>query len=199
MTTRAGSPRSVGPVRPGRAPQQARAALLAPVLLVVLLAAGCSVRVVDAGAPVTDGQGAPTSPSAAAPAGGSDDGASVGAAPPDPAASDLLDRTALQAEVTRTGACGDDVDVDQAGAGVGYTGDCGTLTVSGASARVVAGHVDHLVVAGGGAQVVVASVDRVTIDAAGVRVAWESGDPRVTSSGADAAYGPVGTVRLATD
>lgn len=187
---------------PARASRRVGAVLL-PALLAVLLAAGCSVRVVDADAPASDGQATP--PDAGATPAGADaseddvDDLPDAEGPAAPTDGALLDRAALGTSVTRTGACGDDVAVDQAGAGVAFTGDCGTLTVAGAGARVVAGHVDHLVVEGGGAQVVVASVDRVTLEAASVRVAWESGDPQVTSSGADAAYGPVGTVRLATD
>lgn len=187
----------------------------APVAVValvgVLLVTGCSVRVVDADAsagPVTGGDrtsgdagdpgpdptSAPPSAPTATPL------ADAPTADGDPGADGLLlDRTALRVDVTRSGPCGTDAMVVEAGAGVELTGDCGTLTVAGAATRVVAGHVDHLVVQGAGAHVVVASADRITLDAASVRVAWEGGEPQVTGSGADAAYGAVGTVHLDAD
>ena len=111
----------------------------------------------------------------------------------------VLDRAGLQELVTQHGTCrGGELLVAIAGEGVEVADDCGTLTVAGAGASVVAGHVDHLVVQASGAHVVVASVDRVTIQAGGVRVAWEDGTPRVDSVGADVRHGPVGVVRLGT-
>lgn len=185
-------------------------------LVGVLLVTGCAVQVVDDASTPPAGAGAdgppvasPSGPDVASPsaagsapaptapagdgAGDAPDGAPEGGRVP------LLDRAVLLADVTRSGPCGGDVTVPQAGAVVELTGDCGTLAVTGAASRVVAGHVEHLVVRGGGAAVVVTSADRVTIDAAGVRVAWEDGEPQVASSGADVGYGPVGTVRLAAD
>ncbi|MCC2319738.1 hypothetical protein [Cellulomonas xiejunii] len=110
----------------------------------------------------------------------------------------VLDRDALDGQVTQWLTCdGGDLLVPTGGA-VDVSGDCATLTVTGTDARVVARDVERLVVQGAGAQVVVATVDVVVVEAQDVRVAWEDGIPEVSSSTGDgAAYGPVGVVRLA--
>ncbi|MBO0919958.1 hypothetical protein J1G42_03860 [Cellulomonas sp. zg-ZUI222] len=110
----------------------------------------------------------------------------------------VLDRAWLQDTVTETLVCAGDDLVLTTSAVVEVVGTCGTLSVEGAGARVLAAGVGRLVVRGDGALVVVADVDEVVIEADGARVAWEDGTPRVDGPGADAGYGPVGVVRLDT-
>lgn len=191
----------------------------APVLVaaaVAVLAAGCSVRVVDADASpapqvevsahaersVPDGGVRPL-PAPTRVGDGRDLGSTSSATAGAPRGSGLpplLERAGLQESVTQTATCGGgDLTVVEVGATVQVTDDCATLSVQSADTRVVAGRVEHLVVEAAGVRAVVADVGTVTVDGAGVRVAWEDGTPRVEASGADVSYGPVGVVRLDVD
>lgn len=201
MTSR---PRTTGRVR----------AVVAPTVVaatVVVLAAACSVRVVDADAPPTDeaavraeGRAAPEDEVQPAPAPTrSGDRRGLGGTPaatPGSGLPPLLERAGLQESVTQTATCGGgDLTVVEVGATVEVMDDCATLAVQSADTRVLARRVEHLVVEAAGVQVVVADVGTVTVDGAGVRVAWESGTPQVDHRGADVSYGPVGLVRLDDD
>ncbi|GEM_PF-2366110 len=179
-----------------------RARAVGAVALLSVTLAACSVEVVqddpvgsDAG--TTDGDtagGDPTSQGTEA----ADD-----TAPPrrtvgrDDAGAALLDRATLGPRTTQHLTCeGGDLRVENAAVAVVVGDACGTLTVDGAGALVVAGDVERLAVSASSVRVVVASVSSVDLDAADVRVAWEDGDPAVRDGGAGNAYGPVGTVEL---
>ncbi|GAA4623363.1 hypothetical protein GCM10023113_08030 [Cellulomonas oligotrophica] len=101
-------------------------------------------------------------------------------------------RDVLLAGVQQQVTCGGgELVVAEAGAAVEVTDACGTLTVSGADAVVVAGDVGRLVVAGAGATVLVARADDVDLQAAGLTVRWEGGAPTVVDVGAGSSYGVV--------
>lgn len=174
----------------------------AVVAVLALALTGCSVDLVDADdAPRTD------APTTGASAGREVPGTSATVEAPDAASTvvvpvpdaDLPTRSSprstrdvLRLRVQQQVTCsGGELVVAAAGAAVEVTDACGTLTVSGADAVVVAGDVERLVVAGAGATVLVARADDVDLQAAGLTVRWEDGAPTVADAGAGSTYGVV--------